>query len=141
MTEKAKEANDNENTFKEEKNLLEWAIFTVSLFLVMTILGYLGYKTYSDESIPPNLQVEPLQSPTETAPYRYQIKIKNVGGETAENVLIELVQKDQSVVVDKAEIQIPFVPQSSTREGWINFSKDPALADTVTARVVSFIKP
>jgi uncharacterized protein (TIGR02588 family) len=45
------------------------------------------------------------------------------------------------ISIEKAELQLPFVPTSSKREGWVIFSKDPAKADTVIGRVVSFKKP
>lgn len=137
---KKKEKNRGQES-KEGKNILEWGVFAISLLLVIGILSYLSYKTYTHKTAPPNIQVTYQPSPTENAPFRYHISIKNNGLETAEEVRIELVLKKGEATVEKAALQLPFLPQSSLREGWLNFSQDPQLADTVVARVVSFKKP
>jgi uncharacterized protein (TIGR02588 family) len=133
--------NEKEQSGKDHKNELEWAVFAIGLLLVAGILGYLGYKIFTHQPSPPDLQVEYSSSPTETAPYRYHVVVKNNGGETAEEVSIELVLEGDSATIEKAELQLPFVPQASKREGWVNFSKNPDTADTIMTRVVSFKKP
>lgn len=126
---------------KDGKNALEWGVFSISLLLVLAILGYLGYKTYTNQPSPPDLQVEYRSSPTQGAPYRFHVTVKNKGGETAEQVSIELVMMGDTTTIEKAELQLPFVPTSSKREGWLNFSNDPAKADTIISRVKGFSKP
>lgn len=133
--------NQNEQDQKDRKNALEWTVFGISVLLVTAILIYLVYNTVTHNTSPADIQVEYNKSPTKTAPYRYHLVINNKGGETAEEVLVELVLQDDTVTIEKAELQLSFVPTSSKREGWVNFSKDPAKADTVIGRVVSFKKP
>lgn len=133
--------NKKEPSYKDKKNFLEWTVFAVSLLMVAGILIYLGYKTYTHQPSPPNIQVEYRPNPTRLTPYRYHLIVNNTGGETAEEVIIELVLKKDTIIMEKAEMNLPFVPQSSKREGWINFTMDPNEADTVVARVMSFKKP
>src|SRR5690606_41948085 len=88
MENRKKEKNNHKN---EGKNLLEWIVFAVSIVLVVAILGYLSYKTATHTTSPPDILIEYNPDPTDTAPYRYHVKIKDVGGETAEQVSLELV--------------------------------------------------
>jgi uncharacterized protein (TIGR02588 family) len=75
------------------------------------------------------------------APYRYHLSVKNNGQVTAEEVHIELVLEKDGQELELATIHLPYAPKESTREGWINFSKNPTEADTLYARVVSYKKP
>ncbi len=67
--------------------------------------------------------------------------VKNNGQVTAEEVHIELVLEKDGQELELATIHLPYAPKESTREGWINFSKNPTEADTLYARVVSYKKP
>lgn len=126
---------------KHKKNWLEWLVFTISILLILGIIGYLVYKTYTHKVSPPEIEVTYSPSPTHATPYRYHLSIENSGGETAEEVIIELVLKQNGEVIEKSEVNIPFVPPASKCESWANFSKNPALTDTILVRVVSFRKP
>ncbi|WP_242927224.1 hypothetical protein [Pontibacter vulgaris] len=128
-------------TTDDSKNLLEWVVFYVSLLLVIVILGYLGYKAFTFVSSPPDLTAVYKHDPSKYAPYRYHVLVKNQGGETAEEVNVELVLEKAGEELEVAELQIPFSPRASEREGWVNFKTDPATADTLTARVISYKKP
>lgn len=125
----------------DAKNPLEWAVFAVSLLLIMAILGYLGYQAYTYQPSSPDIQVKYQADPSVQAPYRYHVSIVNLGGETAEEVLVEVALQKEGKDMETAELQIPFAPKESIREGWVTFKADPATADSVAARVVSYKKP
>ncbi|MCJ8163446.1 hypothetical protein MKJ04_01245 [Pontibacter sp. E15-1] len=131
---------ENKET-KDPKNLLEWGVFTVGLVLVLAIFAYLGYETYTHAPMSPELSVEYWPAPTKAQPYRYHVLVRNTGGETAESVTLELVMQQGSTVIERSELQIMYVPQESEREGWINFSRKPATANAVSARIMSYQKP
>ncbi|WP_242917580.1 hypothetical protein [Pontibacter liquoris] len=125
----------------DSKNLLEWVVFYVSLLLILIILGYLGYKAYIYKPSAPDLLVTYRHDPSKYAPYRYHIQVKNQGGETAEGVNVELVLEQAGEELEAAELQIPYSPRASLREGWVNFKTNPITADTIIARVMSYKKP
>ncbi|MCC9169133.1 hypothetical protein [Pontibacter harenae] len=125
----------------DDKNKLEWTVFAISLGLVLSILGFLGYKIYKDQATPPDLYVEHVHDPSKLSPYRYRVVVHNVGGETAGEVTVELVLKKGEIVLEQAELAIAFVPKNSKREGWVNFVDNPALADTIVNRVISYKRP
>lgn len=116
-------------------------MFALSLVLVLAILAYLGYQTYTHEASTPDLQVVSWYDPSEHAPNRYHVLLENKGGETAEEVLVELVLMKGGAEVETAELQIPFAPRESKREGWVAFKNKPEHADTVMVSVVSYKRP
>lgn len=125
----------------EKKNILEWAVFFSSLLLIAGILGYLIYKTITYTPSSPDLVIEYKPDPSPHAPYRYHVSIKNLGKETAEEVHIELVLEKDGQSIELAAMEIPFSPKESSREGWVIFSKNPNLADTLYSRIISYKKP
>lgn len=132
---------DKKKSNQEKKNFLEWAVFAIGLLLVLSALGYLSYKTFTNKTTPPEIEVKFWEDPSEAAPYRYAVEVNNKGGETAEEVTVELVQKKDNAPIETSALKLAFVPKDSKREGWLNFHHDPKKADTLYVRVVSFSKP
>lgn len=135
-----KEKKDNEHP-EDKKNILEWIVFSLSLLLISGIFGYLIYQTVIYEPGSPDLVVTFKSDPSPSSPYRFHVSVENKGQETAEEVNIELVLEKDGEELEMATLQIPYSPKESTREGWLNFSKNPAMADTLYSRVVSYKKP
>jgi len=126
---------------EDEKNLLEWMVFALSLLMVLGILGYLVYQVAVYEEGSPDLAITYVQDPAEHAPHRYLLRIKNDGQETAEEVKVEMVLQRAGEELERAELSLPYLPKQSAREGWVIFTQDPAVADTLYARVVSYKRP
>lgn len=125
----------------DDRNALEWSVFGVSLVLVLAILVYLSYMAYNHKPSSPDLVVAYYHDPSANAPHRYRVVVHNRGGETAEEVQVELTTESGGEEVESAELSIAFSPKDSKREGWVNFKEDPANADTLVARVVSYKRP
>ena len=132
---------NSEQQDKEKKNWLEWTVFSFSLLLVLSILAYLGYQVYTQKPTDPEIYVEGNPDPTDHTPNRYHVTIRNKGGTTAEEVKVEIVLHKGGTELDKAELEIPFAPRESKREGWVVFSENVSEADSIAARVVSYKKP
>ena len=125
----------------EKKNALEWSVFYIGLVVVLGLLGYLTYLSFAFNPSPPDIAVAYRHEPSSNAPYRFHIKLKNEGNETAEEVQIELMALKNGEVVENALLDIPFLPRQSAREGWVILTQDPALADSLYVRVISYKKP
>lgn len=137
----SRENREKEASRKDKKNWLEWTVFAISLLMVTGVLGYLVYMTWHHQESPPDIKVDYRPDPTRNSPYRYHVKVKNAGGQTAEVVIVELSLEEAGETTESSQVQLPFLPKEATQESWVNFSKDPALADSVTYRVVSYKKP
>src|SRR5690606_38576706 len=137
MTEEKK----HEGRPEDQKNLLEWMVFAVSLLMVIGILGYLVYQVAVYEEGSPDLHFTYVHGPAPHAPHRYFLRIKNDGQETAEEGQVEMVLERGGEEMETAALTLPYLPKQSVREGWLVFSKDPATADTLYARVISYKKP
>ena len=124
-----------------DKNLLEWAVFGLSFLLVLAILGYLAFRAAKHVNSPPDLSVEHTLQPGHNNENRYRIKVYNKGGQTAENVKIEVTLKNAQRKEQKANLDLPFSPVNSEREGWVVFEGIPMSADSVSAKIVSYKKP
>ncbi|RAU82713.1 hypothetical protein [Pontibacter arcticus] len=126
---------------EEAKNPLEWAVFALGLVLVLAILGYLGFKTYTYRPSPPDLQLAYAPEPTMNEPNRFRVVISNKGNTTAEEVKVQVVLQKAGQELEKVELQLPFVPRGARRTGWVIFTESPASADTVSANVISYRTP
>lgn len=132
---------EGDEEYKDKKNWLEWAVFGVGLGLTLVILGYLVYKASTNNSGPPELYVEYFPEPGRYEPHRYHVILHNEGNETAESVTVEITLEKGGEELEKAELDVDYCPKESTREGWVSFNSNPAEADTIKARVVSYEKP
>lgn len=125
---------------KIQKNWLEWLVFAIGLTLVAFTLAYLIYAGATLGDTPPSLEVRvgtPEQSPHN---FIVPVKVINHGDETAAGVRIEVVMVNGSDEKERGELEIPFVPSHSTREGWVTFEQDPRTAQ-LKARVLGYEKP
>jgi uncharacterized protein (TIGR02588 family) len=125
---------------KPAKNGLEWTVFIASSIVVLAVLGYLATKTLTEKKTPPDLRVEAGAVIARDNSYRVPLLVRNVGGATAEAVVIEAVLRRGEEEVERAELELSFVPRRSEREGWVTFRHDPRCCAIVT-RAVSYEEP
>ncbi|HEV7239473.1 MAG TPA: hypothetical protein VGQ36_09550 [Thermoanaerobaculia bacterium] len=123
-----------------QKNWLEWSVFAISLCIVLASLGYLGISAMREKNTPPDLRIF-AGAPSESAGvHRVPLLIRNAGDSTAASVRIEVLLRRGDEVVESAELDLPFVPRKSEREGWVTFRQDPRCCSVVT-RAVSYESP
>ncbi len=129
----------NKEAFK--KNKLEWSVFALSSLLLLCLVGYLSYETFTHKVTPPDLHIKYTRDTANHNSYSYNIYLENRGGETAEDVFIEAYLLKKDSVLDRSELQIAFSPKKSKREGWINFKTTSTEADSIQIKVVSYKLP
>jgi uncharacterized protein (TIGR02588 family) len=125
---------------KIQKNWLEWIVFAIGLVLVVFTLAYLIYAGLTFGETPPSLEVR-IGTP-EQQPHNFIVPVTviNHGDETAAGVHIEVVMESEGEEKARSELEIPFVPRRSIREGWVAFEADPRTAQ-LKARVLGYEKP
>ena len=124
-----------------QKNKLEWIVFAISSLLLLALIGYLCYDAFTHKISTPDLKVSYSKDPSQHNPNRFKIQLENLGGETAEDIIIEASLLQADSVVEKSELHFPFSPKQSKTEGWVNFSVNPVQADSLFVRVTSYKKP
>jgi uncharacterized protein (TIGR02588 family) len=125
---------------KPRKNLLEWFVFAVSACIVAAVAGYLTVSALRGEKSSPDLHVAAAAPERTHSGHRVAVSVRNTGETTAEQVRIEAVLMRADEVVERAELDIAFVPRLSEREGWVTFHNDPACCRIVT-RAMSYEVP
>lgn len=127
---------------KEQRNWLEWAVFLTGGALVLSVLCYLSYLALTVELTPPKVEVTVRQ--TVAAPGGYQVRVtaKNIGGQTAEGVEVEVTLKPPAGEQQQSKFGLDFLPEGTEEEGWVHFSSDPeADGAELEARVLGFKVP
>jgi uncharacterized protein (TIGR02588 family) len=114
-------------TSKIAKHPLEWIVFAVSLALVTGILGFLAWDAIQEEDSPAALSVElGRPEPRGSGTWAVPVTVRNRGGETAENVHVEVTLETPGAVSETADFEAAFVPRQSKSEGWVVFRSDPS---------------
>jgi uncharacterized protein (TIGR02588 family) len=123
------------------KNLLEWAVFGVSLALVAGTLSFLIYDGANAGDTPPDLHISLEEAVQRGDRFVIPVTVWNEGGETAEGVQVEVSLEGQDgAQVERGEFSIPFLPRSGRRKGFVTFRTDPRSARPVP-RILGYEKP
>ena len=123
-----------------KKNALEWVVFAVSACIVLASLGYLAVSAVRGGHTPPDLRVFAGTPNARAGVHRVPILVRNAGDSTAESVHVEVVLRRGEREVERAELDLAFVPRKSEREAWVTFREDPRCC-AIVARAVGYEKP
>jgi uncharacterized protein (TIGR02588 family) len=127
---------------KPKKNPLEWTVFMLSFLLVLFLWGYLLYHVFAKGTVsPPMIQVAVQEPKPFAAGFMVEVDLRNSGGETAENVQVEVVLRNGTTEIEKAEFQIAYIPRHSRRNGYVVFQTNPSSVERIDASVVGFEIP
>ena len=141
---KDKLANDKPDN-KLQKNALEWSVFAFSLVLVLGTLGFLAYDALTQGQDAARLEVRPGAIRETGAPsarfYVVPITVFNKGDFTAEGVAIEVVIEKNKREIERAEVEIAYVPRRSQAEASVVFSRDPRKEGELKSRVIGYQEP
>ena len=110
---------------RAQKNILEWTVFAVSALLLAGVAGSLVLAGMRSDDRPPSLVIETGTPEAHGGMFRILIRVHNRGDATAEDARIDVELLAEGLVVERAELTIPFVPKRSMREGWVSFHRDP----------------
>jgi uncharacterized protein (TIGR02588 family) len=124
-----------------KKNSLEWAVFAVSLVLVVAVLGYLIYVGITGGDRPPMIDVQLGAAERQGERFVVPVTVENSGDQVAENVTVEVELTLPSGEMETGSIDIDFLPRESTRNGWVTFLADPESATEVVIRVPGYKQP
>jgi uncharacterized protein (TIGR02588 family) len=104
----------------------EWVVGFAGLVLVVAAFGYLVLEAMHVEHVPPAPQVEVAEiRPIESGGYVVAVRVRNRSASTAAGLKIEgsLVQSGRTI--EQGQLDLPYLPGHSTREGGMFFTRDP----------------
>ena len=125
---------------KLDKNWLEWTVFGISAVLVLGTLAFLLRDALTVRN-PPNVVVELGEPMPGASGHRLPLHIINRGGETAEDVQVEVVMESGTGEKETAAVAIAFLPRGSSRRAWVTFREDPRSAKKIEARALGYEVP
>lgn len=121
---------------KVTKNWLEWAVFSLSLALVLVTLTVIGYQIATRSDSPPAIELKTGRAIVTEQGFLLPVTATNHGDGSAEGVRVEvLVERGQDR--ELGEFTIPLLPRGAKQTGWLPLQMDPSTA-RVQARVAGF---
>lgn len=122
-------------------SIYEWIAAAAGCTLVLLVIGFMVYEaaTLSDHPVP-RLAVRLDTVIAYPGGYIAEFRATNSGDATAAGVVIEGRIRDDTVLVERSEATINFVPAHSWRGGGLLFKNDPR-RHTLEIRAVGFERP
>jgi uncharacterized protein (TIGR02588 family) len=124
-----------------KKNLLEWSVFVASLLLLLGLIGYLAFKSFSYQDTPPDLRVSMASTTDSLRRNVYKLELVNKGAQTAENIAVEVTLHQGGAEIEKAEALFPQAPSQSREEAWITFRTKREPGQTLKVHILGYNKP
>ena len=125
---------------KHEKNAVEWSVFAISAVIVALAVGYLALAALREKKTPPDLRITTGSASATSAGHRVEVKVQNAGDTSAEQVQIEVTLRRGEEEVERADLEILYVPRKSERTGWVTFRNDPRCC-AIATRAMSYDTP
>lgn len=112
---------------REHRNppVLHWLAAAAGVLLFIGCLIVLGYEAFATDDGPPALVASADSTVAVRGGWLVHVTVRNTGGATASNVVISGVLMDGERTVEDSEFQLDFVPERSSREGGLFFTRDP----------------
>lgn len=118
----------------------EQAAGALGLMLLLSVLGFLGYKEVTTQYTPADVTVHVETIESSSSGYLVQIAANNHGEQSAAGVRIRGVLQDGEATVETAHITFQYVPPGSERKGGLYFSHDPRSL-TLSVRAEGYERP
>lgn len=126
---------------REEKNWLEWTVFAVAALLALGLISILIWDAGRTSSEPVRCEVILESARREGSVHRVPVRVENLGGQTAENVHVEVALLRGAETLETATLEFSFLPREGVREGMVAFNTDPAESDRIQTRCASYRTP
>ncbi|HVL40452.1 MAG TPA: hypothetical protein VM328_13765 [Fimbriimonadaceae bacterium] len=123
------------------KNWLEWTVFGVSAALILAMASWLVYDWRTPKTDRPLLRIELGEPISDGDVHSVPVTMRNEGDVTAESVTVLVTLTARGGKEEQAELQVPFIPRRSVRNGWVHFHSDPTAAVSLAPRVSGYEVP
>lgn len=105
----------------------EWVTFFLGLAVILAITGLLTYFHFTSEKGPPEIRVIPLTAAVRQGPAGYflPIDVRNDGGETAADVLVQMTLEPPEGKPETVTFTMRFLAGGKTEQATVLFDTDP----------------
>lgn len=110
-------------------SLLELTVGALSAAVLVAVVGLLAYQAISVPESPPDLSVTVIEADDQSPPYVLRLRVRNNGGQTAQEVQVGGELTRDGTVVEQASATARYIPPRSDRAVAIVFDTDPDTAD------------
>lgn len=124
-----------------KKNLAEWAVFAVSLALVLGAVGFLVAQIAEAGDEPARIVVAVGAPDPRDGQLVVPLSVSNEGDGMAEDVRVEVTLERPDAGPETVEIGFARLARRELAEGEAVFADDGGEPGTVTARVLSYTLP
>ncbi|NBB14338.1 TIGR02588 family protein [Caulobacter sp. SLTY] len=121
-------------------SVLEWIAGGIGLLLLLLVVGVIGREALFGDRSPPAVLVEQVGAQAVPGGYLVRIKVRNDGGRSAAQVVVEGELTRQGAEPETGEATFDYVPPGSSREGGLFFTADPA-AGELALRAKGYVEP
>lgn len=124
------------------RTTVEWITLGISVMIVASLVGLITYLYVSGGSTPAVIEVKPQFDQIRQVQDQYYlpIEIRNVGGETAEEVTVQISLVSANGQTASVEVTIDFLAGHGRMKATVAFSEDPRQGE-VMVDVVSYLEP
>lgn len=136
----------NDRNWQEQqrkgRTTVEWITLGISVMIIASLVGLISYLYVSGGSTPAIIEVKPQFDQIRKVQDRYYVpvEITNVGGETAEEVTVQISLESANGQTESAEVTIDFLAGQDRANATVAFGEDPSQGE-VTVDVVSYLEP
>lgn len=116
---------DGRGAGEEAPPLWEWVTAALGLALLLASLGYLLHDAWTAQDRPPAPAIRVLGVEPQQGRFLVRLRVLNESPATAAALRIEGELKRGDEVVERSEMEFPFLPGRSSRDGGLYFSQDP----------------
>ncbi len=126
----------------EPRTAAEWVTLAISSLIVFGLIGLTTYFHLTASPDPAIVEVEPRLAEVYQAGRRFYlpVTVRNVGGETGEEVRVRATLTDPTGRQEIAELMVAFLAGGGSTEAVVSFSQDPRLGQ-LEANVESYLMP
>lgn len=104
---------------------LEWIVAVIGLLLVAGSIAYLVYIGLTKSGTPPDVVASVERILPGVQGHRVELTVRNSGGRTAEEVVIEGRLMEGEQTLETGEVTLDFLPPDSERKATMTFRDDP----------------
>jgi uncharacterized protein (TIGR02588 family) len=123
------------------KNLLEWAVFGISVVLVLAAVSMLSIEAITLGNNPPLLQVEPGAAEASADVLFVPLTITNTGDTAAEQVELAITVRQADGSEEEVTLHIELLPRMASEEHMIQLRPSAGAVESVSWEVVGYQLP